>query len=78
MGPGASLFPLGGGGYTDWICSCNLNRMLDAIGYYDSSVVPIRDGKFLFAVAKKQGHSTFLIDLGGGAHGGITEWCRRN
>jgi hypothetical protein len=28
---------------------------------------------------RKQGHSTFLIDLGGGARtrGGLTEWCRR-
>ena len=27
---------------------------------------------------KKRGHSTFLIDLGDGARGGITEWCLRN
>jgi hypothetical protein len=26
---------------------------------------------------RKQGHATFLIDLGGGARGGLTEWCRR-
>ena len=27
---------------------------------------------------KKLGHSTFLIDLGDGARGGIVEWCWRN
>jgi len=26
---------------------------------------------------RKQGQSTFLIDLVGGARGGLTEWCRR-
>jgi hypothetical protein len=26
---------------------------------------------------RKQGHSPILIDLGGGARGGLTEWCRR-
>jgi hypothetical protein len=30
-----------------------------------------------FRQRRKQGHSTFLIDLGGGVCGGLTEWYRR-
>jgi hypothetical protein len=46
-------------------------RDMDGLDFHLVSPVPPVSRR------RKQGHSTFLIDLGGGVRSGLTEWCRR-
>jgi hypothetical protein len=46
-------------------------RDMDGLDFHLVSPVPPVSRR------RKQGHSTVLIDLGDGARGGLTEWCRR-